>query len=452
MSAVEQKTLPSTRLGALRDALEGGSLRPVKRMINALHPAEVASLLESMRPSERQVLWELVAPDNEGDILLELNDEVRAGIIATMDDHEIVAAADGMELDDLADFLTDLPETITRQVMHSMDQQHQDRLQAVLGYPEDSAGGLMNPDAVTVRPDVSIEVVLRYLRLSGGVPEKTDALFVVNRDDLYLGTLPLTTLLTADPTAAVSEVMESNSVLLLADAPATEVAKQFSDRDLLSAAVVDSNGQLLGRITIDDVVDVIREQGDHSLMSMAGLDEDEDMFAPVFNSARRRAVWLGVNLATAFLAAWVVGLFQATLDKVVILAVLMPIVASMGGIAGSQTLTLIIRGIALGQVERSNARWLFNKEIMVGLLNGAMWAAMVALAVYLWFGDWRIGLIIGAALVINLVVAAISGVGVPLILRRLGIDPALAGSVVLTTLTDVIGFAAFLGLGTLILT
>jgi magnesium transporter len=452
MSAVEQKTLPSTRLGALRDALEGGSLRPVKRMINALHPAEVASLLESMRPSERQILWELVAPDNEGDILLELNDEVRAGIIATMDDHEIVAAADGMELDDLADFLTDLPETITRQVMHSMDQQHQDRLQAVLGYPEDSAGGLMNPDAVTVRPDVSIEVVLRYLRLSGGVPDKTDALFVVNRDDLYLGTLPLTTLLTADPTAAVSEVMESNSVLLLADAPATEVAKQFSDRDLLSAAVVDSNGQLLGRITIDDVVDVIREQGDHSLMSMAGLDEDEDMFAPVFNSARRRAVWLGVNLATAFLAAWVVGLFQATLDKVVILAVLMPIVASMGGIAGSQTLTLIIRGIALGQVERSNARWLFNKEIMVGLLNGAMWAAMVALAVYLWFGDWRIGLIIGAALVINLVVAAISGVGVPLILRRLGIDPALAGSVVLTTLTDVIGFAAFLGLGTLILT
>jgi magnesium transporter len=233
-----------------------------------------------MRPSERQVLWELVPPDDEGDILLELNDEVRAGIIATMDDHEIVAAADGMELDDLADFLTDLPETIIQQVMLSMDQQHQDRLQAVLGYPEDSAGGLMNPDTVTVRPDVTIEVVLRYLRVSGGVPEKTDALFVVNRHDLYLGTLPLTSLLTADVSLAVSEVMDSDPVVLLADTPAAQVAKQFSDRDLISAAVVDEKGQLLGRITIDDVVDVIREQGEHSLMSMAGLDEDEDMFAP----------------------------------------------------------------------------------------------------------------------------------------------------------------------------
>ncbi len=452
MSAAEPKTIPSTRLEALRDALDEGALRPAKRMINALHPAEVASLIESMRPSERQILWELVPADDEGDILLELNDEVRAGIIATMDDHEIVAATDGMELDDLADFLTDLPETIIQQVMHSMDQQHQDRLQAVLAYPEDSAGGLMNPDTVTVRPDVSIDVVLRYLRLSGGVPDKTDALFVVNRHDLYLGTLSLTSLLTADTSLAVSEVMDSDPVVLLADTPEAEVAKQFSNRDLLSAAVVDEKGLLLGRITIDDVVDVIREQGEHSLMSMAGLDEDEDMFAPVFISARRRAIWLGVNLATAFLAAWVVGLFQATLEKVVILAVLMPIVASMGGIAGSQTLTLIIRGIALGQVERSNAGWLFNKEIMVGLLNGLMWAGMVAVAVILWFGDWRIGLVIAIALVINLVVAAISGVGIPLLLRRLGVDPALAGSVVLTTLTDVIGFATFLGLGALLLT
>ena len=368
-----------------------------------------------------------------------------------MDDEEIVAAADGMELDDLADFLTDLPEAIIQQVMHSMDQQHKDRLQAVLAYPEDSAGGLMNPDTVTVRPDVSIEVVLRYLRLSGGVPDKTDALFVVNRNDLYLGTLPLTSLLTADPALAVSEVMESDPVHLLADTPAAQVAMQFSDRDLLSAAVVDEQGQLLGRITIDDVVDVIREQGEHSLMSMAGLDEDEDMFAPVFSSARRRAVWLGVNLATAFLASWVVGLFQATLDQVVVLAILMPIVASMGGIAGSQTLTLMIRGIALGQVEKSNSHWLLNKEIMVGLLNGLAWASIVALAVILWFGDWRIGVVIAAALVINLVVAAISGVGIPLLLRRLGVDPALAGSVVLTTFTDVIGFAAFLGLGSLIL-
>ena len=452
MAAVEQIVTPSTRLEALRSALDAGSMRPAKRMINALHPAEVASLIESLRPAERQILWELVPADNEGDILLGLNDEVRASIIATMDDEEIVAAADGMELDDLADFLTDLPEAIIQQVMHSMDQQHKDRLQTVLAYPEDCAGGLMNPDTVTVRPDVSIEVVLRYLRLSGGVPEKTDALFVVNRNDLYLGALPLTILLTADPSLAVSEVMESDPVHLLADTPAAQVAMQFSDRDLLSAAVVDENGLLLGRITIDDVVDVIREQGEHSLMSMAGLDEDEDMFAPVFSSTRRRAVWLGVNLATAFLASWVVGLFQATLDQVVVLAILMPIVASMGGIAGGQTLTLMIRGIALGQVEKSNSHWLLNKEIMVGLLNGLAWASIVAVAVFLWFGDWRIGFVIAAALVINLVVAAVSGVGIPLLLRRLGIDPALAGSVVLTTLTDVIGFAAFLGLGTLLLT
>jgi len=452
MAATENRPVPASRLQALRSALEAGTLKPVKRMINALHPAETADLIESLRPAERQLLWELVPSEDEGDVLLELNDEVRASVLEYMDEAEIVAAADGMELDDLADFIVDLPETVTRQVLHSMDQQDQDRLQAVLAYPDDTAGGLMNPDAVTVRPDVSLEVVLRYLRLRGGVPEKTDTLFVVNRNDRYLGALPLTVLLTADPAMAVSEVMLSEPVPLLADTPEEEVAKQFSDRDLLSAAVVDQNDRLLGRITIDDVVDVIREQGEHSLMSMAGLDEDEDMFAPVITSARRRAVWLGVNLATAFLAAWVVGRFQATLDEVVVLAILMPIVASMGGIAGSQTLTLMIRGLALGQVERSNASWLMNKEVLVGMLNGVGWAALVALTVIFWFGDWRIGAVIAVALVINLVVAAVAGVGVPLALRRFGVDPALAGSVVLTTVTDVIGFAAFLGLGTLLLT
>jgi len=452
MTATETRSAPASRLEALRSALEAGTLKPVKRMINALHPAETADLIESLRPAERQLLWELVPSEDEGDVLLELNDEVRANVLEYMDEAEIVAAADGMELDDLADFIVDLPETVTRQVLHSMDQQDQDRLQAVLAYPDDTAGGLMNPDTVTVRPDVSLEVVLRYLRLRGGVPEKTDTLFVVNRNDRYLGALPLTVLLTADPALAVSEVMLSEPMPLMADTPEEQVARKFSDRDLLSAAVVDEHDRLLGRITIDDVVDVIREQGEHSLMSMAGLDEDEDMFAPVIASARRRAVWLGVNLATAFLAAWVVGRFQATLDKVVVLAILMPIVASMGGIAGSQTLTLMIRGLALGQVERSNASWLMNKEVLVAMLNGVGWAALVALTVVFWFSDWRIGAVIAAALVINLVVAAVAGVAVPLALRRLGIDPALAGSVVLTTVTDVIGFAAFLGLGTLLLT
>jgi len=284
------------------------------------------------------------------------------------------------------------------------------------------------------------------------LPDKTDALFVVNRQDQFLGCLHLTRLLAEDDQMSVAEVMDTDSRPIAADTAASEVAKRFEDRDLLSAAVIDPAGRLLGRITIDDVVDVIREIGEHSLMSMAGLDEDEDMFAPVAASARRRAVWLGVNLATAFLAAWVVGLFEATLEKVVVLAVLLPVVASMGGIAGSQTLTLIIRGLALGQIGRSNARLLLLKEVLVGLLNGLMWASVVAVATYLWFRDWQVAVVIGIAMIANLFVAALAGVGVPLLLQRLRVDPALAGGVVLTTVTDVVGFLVFLGLGTLILT
>jgi magnesium transporter len=359
---------------------------------------------------------------------------------------------EGMELDDLADIMGDLPEAVNRQVLRSLEQQDRERLRAVLAYPEDTAGGLMNTDTVTVRPDVVLEVVMRYLRARGGLPERTDQLFVVGRNDEYLGSLAIGRLLTQDPQRTVAELMDTSVEAINANLPESEVASIFEDRDLLSAAVVDDRGALVGRITIDDVVDVIRDQADHSMMRMAGLDEDEDMFAPVFKSARRRAVWLGVNLATAFLAAWVVGLFQATLEEVVVLAVLMPIVASMGGIAGSQTLTLVIRGMALGQIARSNARWLIFKEIAVGLLNGFAWALVVALAVLLWFRTWEVGAIIAAALVINLLFAAIAGVGVPLLLKRLRIDPALAGTVILTTVTDVIGFMAFLGLGAFFLT
>jgi magnesium transporter len=440
------------RLQALRTALESGTMRGIHRMINALHPAEIASLLESLPPARREVVWELVDPEDEGEVLVELNDEVRANLISGMDADELVAAMEGMELDDLADIMGDLPEAVNRQVLRSLEQQDRERLRAVLAYPEDTAGGLMNTDTVTVRPDVVLEVVMRYLRARGGLPERTDQLFVVGRNDEYLGSLAIGRLLTHDPQRTVAELMDTSVEAINANLPEAEVASIFEDRDLLSAAVVDDRGALVGRITIDDVVDVIRDQADHSMMRMAGLDEDEDMFAPVFKSARRRAVWLGVNLATAFLAAWVVGLFQATLEEVVVLAVLMPIVASMGGIAGSQTLTLVIRGMALGQVARSNARWLIFKEIAVGLLNGFAWALVVALAVLLWFRTWEVGAIIAAALVINLLFAAIAGVGIPLLLKRLRIDPALAGTVILTTVTDVIGFMAFLGLGAFFLT
>jgi len=321
----------------------------------------------------------------------------------------------------------------------------------VLSYPADSAGGLMNTDTVTVRPDVSLDVVQRYLRQRSQLPEQTNTLFVVSRYGRYLGMLHLAKLVTVDPERDVSEIMDTTVEALPADLPASQVAKRFQDLDLISAPVVDEEGMLLGRITIDDVVDVIRDEAEHSIMSMAGLDEEEDVFAPIMRSARRRAVWLGANLFTAFLAARVVGLFEETLAQVVALAVLMPIVASMGGIGGSQTLTLMIRGLALGQIGTSNARLLLLKELAVAVINGVLWGVVVAAIALVWFGDPMLGAVIGVALTINQVIAAVAGVGLPLAMKQLGIDPALAGSVVLTTITDVVGFFTFLGLGALLL-
>jgi magnesium transporter len=340
---------------------------------------------------------------------------------------------------------------VTQQVLRSMDQRDRERLTTVMAFPQDSAGGLMNTDTVSVRPDVTLEVVLRYLRMRGELPEKTDCLFVVDRNDQYRGVLPITRLLTDDPERTVADSLNAEVAGIPPEMPAGEVARLFEGRDLLSAAVVGGDGRLLGRITIDDVVDVVREQAEHPLLAAAGLYDEEDVFASVRRSARRRALWLGVNLLTAFLAAWVVGLFESTIERVVALAVLMPVVASMGGIAGTQTVTLIIRGIALGQVQRTNARWLFFKELAVGTLNGVAWATVVALAAWAWFGTWTIAAIIFAAMVINLAAAAVAGVVIPLTLKRLRIDPALAGGVILTTVTDCVGFAALLGLGALFL-
>jgi magnesium transporter len=449
---VEAPVQKITRLAALRSALEQGSMRNAQRMINSLHPAEIASLIESLPPAKREIVWEFVDPELEGDILVELNEEVRAELIGGMDAEELIAVTENMEVDDLAELIGDLPETLNERVLRSMDAQDRERLSAVMRFEEDTAGRLMNLDAVTVRPDVTLEVVLRYLRIRGGLPDRTDRLFVVNRHDQYLGVLDITRLLTEEPERTVGEVMDAAVEGIVAETTAHAVAKLFEDRDLVSAPVVSDTGKLLGRITVDDVVDVIREEGDHSVMSLAGLAEDADIFGGVLTSARRRALWLSINLATAVLAAYVVGLFEATIEKVVALAVLMPIVASMGGIAGSQTLVLIIRGLALGQVERTNARWLMAREIAVGLLNGVMLAGLVGIAAIIWFETWTIGLIIFAALIINLVAAALAGVAVPLTLQRLGIDPAIAGGVVLTTVTDIVGFASLLGLGALFLT
>ena len=446
---MSQQDQPSN-LETLSAALEVGELQQLRFMLNkGLKPVEVAHLLEKTPPRERQILWNLLNQELEGEVLQYLGDDAQAEILSRMEATEVLAITESLETDDMADILQQLPDRVMKELLQIMDQENRSRVEQVLSYPEDTAGGLMNTDTVTIRPDITAETVLRYLRRHKEIPETTDTLFVVSRKGSYIGVLPLTRLLTTDPDVLVREIMNTDVDAIAADMPDEDVARLFEQLDLLSAPVVDEEGQLLGRITIDDVVDVIREDADHSLMSMAGLDEDEDTFAPIFKTTRRRAVWLGINLITAFIASAVIGLFEATLDKVVALAVLMPIVASMGGIAGSQTLTLVIRGQALGHVERSNIGWLFNRELVVGLLNGLLWALIVAIVAIIWFQDTTVGVVIALAIVINLVAGAMAGTLLPMVLKSLGIDPALAGSVLLTTITDVIGFFAFLGLATL---
>jgi magnesium transporter len=441
----------SASLKAMQEALETGTMRQLRRMVNALNHAEIADLLESLPGQQRAVVWELIATEDEGDVLVELNDEVRASLMGAMATEELVAATANLALDDLADLLAELPEAVNREVLRSLDASDRQRLQNVLKYDEDSAGGLMNPETVTVRANVTVEVVLRYLRIRGEMPNGMDGVFVVDRSGSYLGSLSLTRLVTADPDATVKDVMDASLPAIDANMDASVVVTLFENYDLILAPVIDENGKLIGRINVDDVLDVIRDEASHSVLSMAGLDEDDDMFAPITTSARRRSVWLGVNLATAFLAAWVAGLFEATLDQVVTLAILMPVVPSMGGAAGTQTLILITRGLALGQIERANARWLLQKEVGVSVLNAAGWACVVALVTYWWKGTWLLGAVIALALGVSLLFATVSGFIVPIVLKRLGIDPALAGGVVLTTITDVVGLTTFLGIGSLVL-
>ncbi len=439
-------------LGELREALSDGRIADARAIIAALNPAETALVLESLPPAERPTVWDLCDECDEGDILAQLNDEVRTLLAQDMGADALVAATEGLDIDDLADIVADLPDEISDKVMESLSTADREQLESVLSYPEHSAGGLMDPDTRSVRSDVTLEVVMRYLRRAGDLPDETPAVFVVDRDDKYIGVLYFSRLVTRDPEQIVSDVMDNGVAAINANRTDIEVATEFQNRDLVLAPVVDDFGRLIGQITVDDVVDVIAEQADHDILSMAGLDEEDDMFAPVVTSTQRRAIWLGVNLATAFLAAAVVAIFRPALEQVVILAILMPIVASMGGIAGSQTLTLMIRGLALGRVQDSNARMLLAKEIAVGLLNGLVWAAVVAVVTTTLFkGSWEVGAVIAFALIISLIAAALAGFSIPLILRKLNIDPALAGTVVLTTITDIVGFGTFLGLGTLFL-
>ncbi len=417
--------------------------------MQAMHPAEIADALESLPIANRLILWELVDPNHDGEVLMEVHDEVRATLVNDMELEELRAATEQLDLDDRADFIQSLPEKLTRKLLSGMGRQDRERLEQVLSYPEDSAGGLMNLDTITVRGDVTLDVVLRYLRRRSNLPRHTDRLWVVDLYGRYRGELPIRRLLTGKTDLLVSDVYRKDVEPLHVLTPASEVSRHFEDYDLVSAAVVDDNKLLIGRVTIDDVVDIIREEAEQSVMSMAGLSQEDDFFSPVFRSMRKRTLWLGVNLLTALLASWVIAQFEGTLERVVTLAVLMTVVPSMGGIAGNQTLTLVIRGQALGQINRSNTRAMLAKELAVGLLNGLMWAFVVSVFTYLWFGDWQIGLILGAALLINMICAAAAGLIIPVVMRKAGIDPALAGGVALTTITDVIGLIAFLGLATI---
>lgn len=434
---------------SLHQALDSEQLELVRNLLQELHPSEIADILESMPGRARETLWDLIDPERTGDVLSHAQDAVRAGLLELMRPHEVANATRGLDTDDAADILQDLPEDVVDSVLLSMDSQNRERLASILSYAEDTAGGLMNTDVVPVRSDVSLDVVARYLRKLGDLPQQTDSLMVVDRDNRYMGLLPLASILIKKPEITVGEVMKADDGIA-ALTTAHDVAKLFEQRDLISAAVVDENGGLLGRITIDDVVDVIQDEAGQAVLSMAGLGED-DMFGPVLASARRRTVWLGINLLTALLASWVIGRFEDTIKQLVALAVLMPIVASMGGIAGNQTLTLSIRGLALGHLSKANARSLMIKEGAIGVLNGLLWACVVSVIAVIWFKDPALGVIIGLAMAINLIIAALSGALIPVTLKQLGIDPAIAGGVVLTTVTDVIGFMTFLGLATLFL-
>ena len=445
----EEKT--ARHLDSLSEALDSGTQYQVRNLLKSLSAAEVGDLLESLPIDKRLAVWEMTDPELDGDILVEVNDEVRVSLIRGTAPEDLVAAVDDLDLDDLADILDDLPAAVTSEVLRSLDRQDRERLARVMSYPEDSAGGLMDPDVLTIRPDVTLDVVLRYLRVRGELPEVFDLLFVVDRQGRYLGSLKLSDLLTRDLTSTVSDLMDTSAVAIPVDLHESQVAMEFEHHDLVTAPVIDSDRHVLGWILVDDVVDVIRDEAEHTVLTMAGLDEEEDMFAPIVQSARRRWIWLGVNLITAFMAAFVLYAFEPTLDQIVATAVLFPIVMSMGGIAGTQTLTLMVRGMATGQVSASNTAALLRKELAVGLLNGIVFSIVIASIAVLWYDDFPLGMVMAAAILLNLLAGALAGALVPVILKRMSIDPALAGGVVLTTVTDVIGIVAFIGLATFIL-
>ena len=440
------------RLQEVNEALGSGMFVHVRKLLQNMPAYDLALILESSPSKSRPVLWQLIDPDHHGDVLEELNEGVRKDILKSIRPEKLAAVAEGMDVDDLAEVLRTLPDSIYREVINSMDSQDRARVETALSFEEGTAGGIMNTDTITLRPDVSVDVILRYLRLKGELPEATDSFYVVDRNDLFIGSVSLSSLVTAKQEVVVSRLINAEIEAIPVDMVDTDVAQLFERHDWLSAPVINASGHLLGRITIDDVIDIIREDAEHSMMSMAGLDDEADTFAPVFKSTQQRSVWLGVNLITALLAVAVTSMFEGLLSQLAVLAVLNSLVPSMGGVAGNQTLTLVIRGMALGHVGDSNAKALLYKELAVGLLNGLIWALLIATFVAIWKQDYMLGGVIAFAMLMNMTAAGVAGVSIPIFLKKMNIDPALAGTVILTTITDVVGIFAFLGTASLLLT
>ncbi len=447
MSTNKQQTI----LEQFSGLLSSGKMASTRRTLNNLHPTEIARLIESLPIQKRRILWGLLHPENAGEVLLEVSDDVRDDLIDVTDADELIRALKDLETDELADLFSNLPQTVTDGILQQLADQDRQRLEQVISYAEDSAGGLMDIDTISIRENISLDIVRRYLRMRQNLPEHTDSLFVVDHKNHYLGILSLSNLLTKSRSTLVREVMNTEIRGIDVNTPDTEVANLFQDFDLVSSPVIDVDGTLVGRITVDDVVDVIRKEARQVEFSAAGLPADESLFSATTTSAQRRGVWLGINLITAFLAAWVISLFEGTLEKLIALAILLPVVASMGGIAGTQTLTLIIRGIATGQVGQSNTFLILLKELRIGALNSLVWGLIVGLLAAYWFDNIFLGVMITIAMIVNLISAALAGVYIPVLMKKLGIDPAVAGGVVLTTITDIIGIFTFLGLATLFL-
>jgi len=446
---VDKQEMPKQKL--IKNLVQKQNLSALGKLLNSLHPADVAFILESLPLDDRLIVWDLVRADRDGEILLEVSDSVRQTLIADMDSTELLAAAEQLDTDEIADIAADLPEDVLQDLLQSLDSNNRERLESALSYPEDQVGALMDFDIVTIRDDISIEVALRYLRKIKKLPELTDKLFVVNRSQKILGVLSLKKIVVNEPELMVKDVMAQDAVLFKDSDDAAEAAKAFERYDLVTAPVVNDQNKLVGRITVDAVMDYIREETDSSALSMVGLREGEDIFSSIWKSVRNRWAWLAINLITALIASRVIGVFEGSIEKVVALAALMPIVAGVGGNSGNQTTTMIVRAIALGQVSVSHLRQLLFKEIGVAILNGILWGGVLGFIAFYLYGNSSLALVMTTAMTLNLILAAIMGVMIPFTLSKSGRDPAVGSSVLITAMTDSGGFFIFLGLATLIL-